>query len=1015
MRILWFLLGVLVALAPGTAETLVGSGFNVSYQPYLNLTGFSQNVTISCSSCTVNVTVFPASNLYTGFSCHGLNASSTSVSGPGVVTVTFFNTSCPPGRYLAYVNFTNSTNASDVLTANFTVDVPFTPGNQVLNNTWIVKGTRTGAVYYLNVSGTENYTQFIFYFMNLSSSVDIEAVLKGPNTVQKIVGTGYLLRRPVVPGLYELNLTASGENIGFLFLSTLNTSNASGLETDGTNLGTLVPGEKKTFNFTVVNKGLLTYDLYRVALPFFFLNETRSPSDNFTEIMIPTVSMVKIGVYPEGKFNFTVSGPGVTYGPVQSLSFIAAPGIWNISVKNYTTENYTLSVSVYYDPDSLINGTASPEWFELNGTTFTVGPFDRVFVNGTLTASAPMSGRHVILLLYANKTKLVSLFHPVVFNISSGELSVNGFVREMTYTIYQNPAPITRTFRFTVKNTGNLNFTLVSGSPNASVTSQAPVGLRPGESGTLNVTVNFTDLINLGNYEFLVYLNASRALPSDTFLLRLNVTITLGLNVSVLNVTNSSAFVQVLYANSTPVTDLGKSNFSLMAIHMNASFVGLPEVLGVSGSGNYSLNFSTTDLPGGVYILNVFAERIFEKSSRRLLGDDYRLIYVSNPGFYPYFVKRCDSVKNGSECVVNVSVRNYGERGSVGLDLSVDGKLSVTSSGSSCASGSGLNVEIPAGGTCYVWWILKAGSTTGVAKGWINLSSKFAMRNLTFATTIYSVSSGSGSSSQPSPQSPEPEEGLEPSLSIIDYPSEIQVERGDSREVEVKVRNTGRIYMRDVRLDVKGINESWFSSEDSWSIPSGVPRVFVVRFEIPKSAEPGRYEIEFEAGNDKASDSVESALVVLPDKELREEIEKNLSAIKETIESIKDGNVSEVRVLVERAEEFISTGDYLSAYKLLPNITSALQKLGANETGSLGSQVSASKREGIPILPVVVFVAAGVLGLVVYLLLPPPHGYEPEQGFRYVPPEERNKPRIKKLIEKIKGTVKKNDDQGRVS
>ncbi len=1009
MRILWFLLGVLVALAPGTAETLVGSGFNVSYQPYLNFTAFSQNVTVSCPSCTVNVTVLPAYHLYTDLSCRALNASTTAVSGPGVVTVTFFNTSCPPGRYLAYVNFTDSTNASNSLTANFTVDVPFTPGNQILNNTWIVNGTRTGAVYYLNVSGTENYTQFIFYFTNTSSG-EIEALLKGPNTVQKVEGTGFILHRPVVPGLYELSLRASGENIGFLFLSTLNTSNASGLETGGTDLGTLVPGERKTFNFTIVNKGLLAYDLRRVSFPLFFMNETRSPSDNFTEIMIPAISLVKVGVYPEGKFNFTVSGPGFTYGPVPSLSFYATPGIWNISVKNYSSENYTLSVAVYYDPASLISGMRSPDWLELNGTSFTVGPLDRVFVNGTLTASAPMSGRHMILLFYVNKTELVSMFHPVVFNISSGELSVNGFVREMTYTIYQNLAPLSRTFRFTVKNTGNLNFTLVSGSPNASVTSRAPATLNPGESGILNVTLNFSDLIITGNYGFLVYLNASRALPSDTFLLKLNVTITLGLNVSMLNVTNSSAFVQVLYANLTPVTDLGKSNFTLKAVHMNASFVGLPEVLGVSGSGNYSLNFSTADLPGGVYMLGLLAERF------HLLGDDDRLIYVSNPGFYPYFVKRCDSVRNGSECVVNVSVRNYGERGSVGLDLSLDGKLSVTSSGSSCASGSGLNVEVPAGGVCYVWWVLKAGSSTGTARGWINLSSKFAMRNLTFATTIYSVSSSSGFSSQPSSQPPpEPEEGLEPSLSIIDYPSEIQIERGNSKEVEIKVRNTGRVYLRGVHLEVKGINESWFSSEDSWSIPSGVPRVFTVRFEIPKSAEPGRYEIEFEARNDKASDSVESALVVLPDKELREEIEKNLSAIRKTLESIEGGNVSEVRVLVERAEEFVSTGDYLSAYRLLPNITSALQELTANETEKLGSQVSASRKEGFPILPVVVFVAAGVVGLIVYLLLPPPHGYEPEEGFRYVPPEERNKPRIKKLIERIKGVVKKNDDQGRVS
>ena len=191
---------------------------------------------------------------------------------------------------------------------------------------------------------------------------------------------------------------------------------------------------------------------------------------------------------------------------------------------------------------------------------------------------------------------------------------------------------------------------------------------------------------------------------------------------------------------------------------------------------------------------------------------------------------------------------------------------------------------------------------------------------------------------------------------------------------------------------------------------------FRVNITIPENAKIEKKTVKFIALSKNFSKSVEATLEILPSETFKQEVEQNFTFLKQIYENVTSlynsykekgveneeiaSKLSTIETLLSQAQELIKANDYVSAASILSTVNTLL-----NETktmiNELEKEVEEKSKQKLIMIIALIFIALGI-GFLIYLLLPPSHGYEPEKGFRYVPPHHRGKPRLKKLLDELR-------------
>ncbi|MBN1896418.1 MAG: hypothetical protein JW789_01675 [Candidatus Aenigmarchaeota archaeon] len=153
---------------------------------------------------------------------------------------------------------------------------------------------------------------------------------------------------------------------------------------------------------------------------------------------------------------------------------------------------------------------------------------------------------------------------------------------------------------------------------------------------------------------------------------------------------------------------------------------------------------------------------------------------------------------------------------------------------------------------------------------------------------------GGGDTGGEIPVGPTPVPGIE----IVKYPDEIATETGWTQYPSVTVNNTGTAILRNVKLALEGIPDSWYTVTPSLIplISPGDSDVFVVNILVPVGTEARQYYGSFNVTSDKASDSKLTSVIVFGSRE--ELVRYQLKKLKDEFDDFKD----DVNATAERKE-----------------------------------------------------------------------------------------------------------------
>jgi len=398
-----------------------------------------------------------------------------------------------------------------------------------------------------------------------------------------------------------------------------------------------------------------------------------------------------------------------------------------------------------------------------------------------------------------------------------------------------------------------------------------------------------------------------------------------------------------------------------------------------------------TSMKGGRYRISLGVE--WSNNQSVLIGNtSYNYVVVKDTGLkltrlYPS-ADDFSLPEGGNITYFNVSIVNYGPINPTGGTITFANSsecaatISPQTSDSNCSTGtpsgtSFTSITAPgnASSVCmYVWKIttgdVSASEDCDYTVSASNTSYGSLMGTLTVTntsppttvTTVPSSSSTSGSggdggdSGTPS--------GTANYINIIDYPTSVSIEQGGSKVLGVTVNNTNKTLTQYVILDVKGINSSWYSVNPAPTVNTSVKLrraksyVYEVTFSIPGDATVGDYSAKFNAtsfyhfkGIVNIYDIVlkDFTLKITPGAALKSEIESTLSSytsdmndLEQQINESRDQgyNISEVESLlnqlktkINQANDYVDTGNYLSAYNLLDDIKSLINQTNDALTG----------------------------------------------------------------------------------
>lgn len=629
----------------------------------------------------------------------------------------------------------------------------------------------------------------------------------------------------------------------------------------------------------------------------------------------------------------------------------------------------------------------------------------------------------------------------------------------------------TKVLNITINNTGSYplaigmtnSSALFLGSSYVNITEiQYPSSLSANENGIINITLNISTVTTAdskGVYDGWILFNSTDARPYQEFNLTLRVNLTDLLNVDLLDIKsidddswiNQTSISEVIktrftvkYLNGTEITELNTSNFTsawLSNVNISHRIPATGSLTITNGTnpiylgGDYEINLTIpANQVGGIYQVHILANYTRsnpDSFSGELIGD---YLYINQSGLYVSILSSPSSLSNSSSGTVNVSISNYGnlQASSAKIKLNKGSLISsisaISNTGSGCTVSSSdtstgeVTFTLPGynASDCYVWWNITAGSTAGTTTSYINGTTGVWFGNTSFSTTI-TVPSGDDSGDGGTSGDGTTTTALTSSLSLKNVPSEIRAQQNSSKSVNVTVKNTGETSLSSVNVYVEGITQSWYTKPSSQDISKNTNKTFTVKFNIPSTAEVKTYSINFIANDTNATDTVSSSLIITPSNQTQEKIIENITNYTTRYEEIykllnetkaRGGNVSsaeetlkQAKELIDRANAYITTGDYYSAYQLLDQITNLLD-VAESDIKQIKKKLDEVSWD-ILFWIVIGIIIIGAGGFLIYMVLPPKHGYEPEVGYKYAPEAVRGKLKLSILKEKMKSIIEK--------
>ncbi|MEM7823884.1 MAG: hypothetical protein QW227_00710, partial [Candidatus Aenigmatarchaeota archaeon] len=775
-----------------------------------------------------------------------------------------------------------------------------------------------------------------------------------------------------------------------------------------------------------------------------FTSNNTTSSDNVTfnasiELLQSSLR-VNTTTYPNGTFdddvtdnlqNITVkANPGLNYSQVIAAFVINNTADYNLVVTNITLEAPNNKMILNGTTVNLVLGNNTTAATLLNvaqignqlNATFLLSNASNtsqnktVNMNETAANDTNWDGSTVgasYIQLYPTPMAVLWLGAPVTgsSNLTKGANWINYTLSLTNLTVY-NGTTNTSTFTITLNTSNTANSQgIYSGWALIHTTNGYPyrafkLGLFVNLVGELNVTVNNVTNATDGS---------SITLPGVNITLNVTPRYLNGNLIS--NLTSNSSWL----VWATPNSNASLVNQSLKTINLTVINVTNDTSL------NYYINATIPSYAlGGNYTVYAFVKDINTANMSSGVGSFSNLTvnetalslrsssYSTQPP--------CDGLSGitiipiGTAFYCGYNVTNYGFIN--GTDVTVTRSVSGCSKLDSLPDTINLGNITPGGSNTTstnttTTWYFNASSTgictinvTAVASG-----TRWDRQSL---TVIFNVTSGSGGSGDGAGQ-PNVTINTTKGLDITSWPNETYVYQGGSASATITVKNTGALSISDVRLNVTGIDDDWYSvSPVNMSLNRNQEKSFIVTFNVPNNASVGNYSIVYTAWAKDVSNPKVSKLIVYPSNATQAQINISLenytSKYNELLAMLNMSNVTgnkteaaqklaDAKILIEQAQAAINAGDWLTANELLDKIEVALL---AAET-ALKTKVVKQIVINIPWMWVGIIAAvACIVGAAFYLMRLRKPGYYPELGYRASPPAGTFFDRIRNAMQRLK-------------
>ncbi len=571
------------------------------------------------------------------------------------------------------------------------------------------------------------------------------------------------------------------------------------------------------------------------------------------------------------------------------------------------------------------------------------------------------------------------------------------------------------------------------------------------------VLLNLTDTTNFAKLLWInITLNVSNELI--TRYARLSKTITKpGENVTLYfnaTYTNDTLFNETMYIENISCISLYHKNLSYSTTCLSKSYYSSKNImLNNPKTALYAFNFTVPQtILGGVYSLKFN----YTSADGKLVGEGGQTILVEGSALVLNIISSPSEMANGTTEEVKIKVDNFGLNNTpfaieIVPDSVIQSSSFVNADGCSYSSASGWMYNFSgfkSGNTSciitfYVTAVSSAASGKVYFKGyggkWFRNQVYFALSVVVPKITSNTQESNSQTenyetqeTNQTNASASSQEENITKDIKILFSPSKISVAQGEKLKTTLEVKNAGNVKL-NISLLIFGIPSSWYSLLPKFvETEPGEKVKFSVEFTIPKDTKPEKKHIFFVFKAEGVEKNTSMILEILPSnetlKKLKEEIEKlreeyiNISSsFAEMLQKLEGKeNFRNVSTLLEKtdtklseAEKLLKKGSYEEAKRLVEEAKALLSEakdlIGEAEVSKESTKTATGS---LPILWVLL--GAGGVALLIYLLHPPKHGYEPRKGYRFVHPRHRGKPRIKILkehiheyLECIRGEIKK--------
>ena len=620
------------------------------------------------------------------------------------------------------------------------------------------------------------------------------------------------------------------------------------------------------------------------------------------------------------------------------------------------------------------------------------------------------------------------------------------------------------------------------------ISNPSPIG--PSANGKIDITLYIdpnTTANTSGVYEGYIYLNATEARPYQGFNLTIRVNLTNDLNMIIskiisqdgtnnwINFTSTAKQLMnklnIYYINSTgsEITSLLESNFTtawltnanisyripttgnLTISNWSSTLTNPIYCTGSCPDGNNFYYVNTTipaNQPGGIYQLHIGANYT-RGDGYAFKGEGvYNYLYINQTGLYATLDTYPSSLLNATTGTVNVTVKNYGPLDASSAKIQLNKGSGISSiaamsvspsycSGSVDASTGIATFNLPGNNAtgCVVSWNITTGASAATAVSTINGTAGVWFGNLSFTTSVTTpspsappgITPGTNPGTTPNTTTPNTTANASSNLTITSFPSETRIVQNASGTAAITVKNVGLTNFTGIRIYVDGVPQDWYSQLAAQDVGAGAEKTYSIIFNIPASAPPISYPINYVANNSVATKSASASLLVIPSNQTAAQIVTNISdyvlrfnrlSILFNQTKAAGANLTEAealmnqtRSLLEKANAYIKAGDYFNAYQLISQIDSLLKSAEAKITEA---KQNLSQQGGSWLWIVVIAFVIGIVGFVAYLALPPKHGFTPEAGYQHAHPEVRGKTKLdilkkkaREILEKIKAMLKR--------